>query len=942
MLIVALACSATIAAGLGGVEDGHNRHTVSVQKMRGMQVPAHFDATTQTIRMCAVNFGAAKKYPNLMPFFDDAVKHSGCDSLVHGETDTANLKLRTSDLKLNDAINDVARNFGKYGARGSNWLVPAGITMHMARCGSTAVANMMQAASRTVVIAEPQPIFEALSSEYLAEEDRILVLRLLVHLYVAGATTQARDYWKADGSALHADGKAKGVKGRGDSAAAAKKGWKVVFKMQSNTIWKLDLLRKAFPAPRTRWAFVYRDPVPVIVSLLKHSARVDLVRSPCLRGRARERFPTFLAETAGLKHNVTRDALVGIAYAHDLAIIKERRGDTGVAVVGRESVLAMSAEQYCALHLAELQNNVLREAAGQSVRVGIRMIKHTELPNVVPDSLLAHFGIGAAAELELAKSKGGGSSARIKKLVKKVAQERETILSASQSASKMGGREKWTDDTGRKRREASPAVAYWARKYVSGTMRKLDALHKVQQRKKCGKMGTCKAEAGDSDEDSDEDEDEDEFEASARAKAEEHAVKQAAQAPPSAKQRGMLVHAGDAIASDKDPSQRCLKALGHSGVEDDEIERMPAMQVNSFVAEWGVRFFTAGDMLAAEACWRWSLTQPSTFNNRLNVLENLASLEDVLERRIPGNMRIYHSRAIPENQLPTASSAEAWEKFTPPAERPEVLKMVRGHGVEHPGKDIALQVHKGVLSDELCDYMVEVFERSGSEYIVGNVASPDGYYEINPAVKLDTEVDISDSSSRVWMGIEWALMQAVTSVVHNYEQTNSGFRMYPNPLGYESFRLKRYSADTPTPHHHTWHVDSSSTNSACRALALLFYLNDVEEGGETLFLTPNKQRVRPRRGQVLAFPANANYLHAGAAPISNDKYIVTTFVTFCTIGEPHPVKPLPLDMREELEQFWGEPPSLLKPSKPLPKMQEKRTVAEMMNGFRVAGGASGP
>ena len=62
-----------------------------------------------------------------------------------------------------------------------------------------------------------------------------------------------------------------------------------------------------------------------------------------------------------------------------------------------------------------------------------------------------------------------------------------------------------------------------------------------------------------------------------------------------------------------------------------------------------------------------------------------------------------------------------------------------------------------------------------------------------------------------------------------------------------------------------------------RLLAFILYLNDVEEGGETEFMTLNRL-VKPETGKVLCFPCNFMFPHKGNIPLSNDKYIVTAFV----------------------------------------------------------------
>ena len=53
----------------------------------------------------------------------------------------------------------------------------------------------------------------------------------------------------------------------------------------------------------------------------------------------------------------------------------------------------------------------------------------------------------------------------------------------------------------------------------------------------------------------------------------------------------------------------------------------------------------------------------------------------------------------------------------------------------------------------------------------------------------------------------------------------------------------------------------------------MFYLNDVEEGGETEFYN-QKVKIKPKKGTCVIFPTYNTHLHKGHIPISNDKYIL--------------------------------------------------------------------
>jgi hypothetical protein len=78
-------------------------------------------------------------------------------------------------------------------------------------------------------------------------------------------------------------------------------------------------------------------------------------------------------------------------------------------------------------------------------------------------------------------------------------------------------------------------------------------------------------------------------------------------------------------------------------------------------------------------------------------------------------------------------------------------------------------------------------------------------------------------------------MTMVTSKhLEEYEALNGAVRNLKNPLFDEGFRMKRYKNDGTE--HHAYHVDSGQ-EPACsprRNIAVLIYLNDVKEGGETV------------------------------------------------------------------------------------------------------------
>jgi hypothetical protein len=83
----------------------------------------------------------------------------------------------------------------------------------------------------------------------------------------------------------------------------------------------------------------------------------------------------------------------------------------------------------------------------------------------------------------------------------------------------------------------------------------------------------------------------------------------------------------------------------------------------------------------------------------------------------------------------------------------------------------------------------------------------------------------------------------------------------------------------PSEGYHSWHCEYTNQLQDVRtALAFMVYLNDVDEGGETEFLYQSK-RVSPRFNRFVVWPAGWTHIHRGNPPLSNDKYVITGWVS---------------------------------------------------------------
>lgn len=179
-----------------------------------------------------------------------------------------------------------------------------------------------------------------------------------------------------------------------------------------------------------------------------------------------------------------------------------------------------------------------------------------------------------------------------------------------------------------------------------------------------------------------------------------------------------------------------------------------------------------------------------------------------------------------------------------------------------------VQVYDRALPSALCERMIESFEA------LQRFQRPNG--EGQRAGLEDshwTELDIGPLSDA---GFRAMLLDNMHSHLARYVQTLGLTIPVPPTDRTSELIIKRYrpgGEDRFQPH-----FDSVGEVSS-RYLVFLWYLNDVAEGGETAFVDLDLE-VKPQAGRLLMFPPYWMFQHAGRAPISNDKYILSTYFLF--------------------------------------------------------------
>jgi prolyl 4-hydroxylase len=177
-----------------------------------------------------------------------------------------------------------------------------------------------------------------------------------------------------------------------------------------------------------------------------------------------------------------------------------------------------------------------------------------------------------------------------------------------------------------------------------------------------------------------------------------------------------------------------------------------------------------------------------------------------------------------------------------------------------------IKVYDNVLDSITCRYLIDVFENNSDKHErVENNSKPNfTQFNLTENRKITEQVD----------NIHNYLIAKVYEYKRNYCQLFNDI-CFPQKHNFEQFRIKKYFPEKEDQF--DTHVDVLDYSSSRRYLAFLWYLNDVAEGGETVF---ENLSITPKVGSMLVFPPLWLFVHKGNPPISNIKYIMSTYLHY--------------------------------------------------------------
>jgi len=215
-----------------------------------------------------------------------------------------------------------------------------------------------------------------------------------------------------------------------------------------------------------------------------------------------------------------------------------------------------------------------------------------------------------------------------------------------------------------------------------------------------------------------------------------------------------------------------------------------------------------------------------------------------------------------------------------------------------------IEIYEHALRPELCEEIRHRFEASDrkSDGRIG--------HGVDKSKKNSTDITITGLSE--WSDLHSQILDSTLAFALSWQEPATGLvrPLTTSDVGAASdlelaeylFRVFRPGAINVQKYsksvggYYYWHSEIYPRDPAAetlhRVLLFMFYLNDVERGGETEFLY-QERKLKPTSGTMVIAPAGFTHTHRGNVPESHDKYILSSWILFNRAEQLYARKPNP-------------------------------------------------
>ena len=187
-------------------------------------------------------------------------------------------------------------------------------------------------------------------------------------------------------------------------------------------------------------------------------------------------------------------------------------------------------------------------------------------------------------------------------------------------------------------------------------------------------------------------------------------------------------------------------------------------------------------------------------------------------------------------------------------------------------------IYPGALDQSLCNEMIEEFHKKRDSNVYEGFTLGGKNHKMKRTNELNlknTGVTLYDEWVEVIEEVAIRLNKRYLKKFGHLEKFNA-LQVHGEGVYYPLWKIQEYKKNQG--HYHAWHTEQNySRDTAQRLMVSMFYLNDVHKGGETCFPLSDIE-VTPEAGTLVTWPAGWPWVHNANVPISNDKFIITSWM----------------------------------------------------------------
>lgn len=177
-----------------------------------------------------------------------------------------------------------------------------------------------------------------------------------------------------------------------------------------------------------------------------------------------------------------------------------------------------------------------------------------------------------------------------------------------------------------------------------------------------------------------------------------------------------------------------------------------------------------------------------------------------------------------------------------------------------------IQIYENALESNICDFLISLFDQVSDKHERFDNEGKPNFTQFN----LTENRELTEEVNQVHNHIIKKIFE-YRDIYYEYVNKN----VFPQDHALEQFRIKKYNPGGED--RFDTHVDVMNYDSARRFLSFMWYLNDISEGGKTVF---KDLEIQPKQGTLIVFPPLWLFPHRGESPISNSKYILTSYLHY--------------------------------------------------------------